>query len=59
VSLPAGFTPADRIVVVAIRTRLEISSDNPVCSASAITGTRPAYDTKCGSSKIGVARDQP
>ena len=33
--------------------------DRPVCSASAITGTRPAHDTKFSSSNNGVARDHP
>jgi hypothetical protein len=59
VSLPAGFTAADLTLLCLIATLAEISSDRPACSASAITGTRPAHDTKCSSSKIGVARDQP
>jgi hypothetical protein len=56
VSFPAGFTPADATLVDRNRTRDEISCDKPARSASAITGARPANDTRLSSSKIGVAR---
>jgi hypothetical protein len=59
VSLPAGFTPADLTLVAPIVTRSSISSDRPACSANAITGARPAYDTRFSSSNNGTARDQP
>jgi hypothetical protein len=59
VSLPAGFTAADFTLVDWIATRSSISCDKPACSASAITGTRPAHDTKFSSSNNGTARDQP
>src|SRR6266508_4720038 len=59
VTLPAGFTPADLTLVAWTATLLEISSDRPACSASAITGTNPAYDTRLSSSNKGCARDQP
>jgi hypothetical protein len=59
VSLPAGFAAAEATLVVVIATLLEISSDRPACSASAITGTRPAHDTRFSSSNSGVVRDQP
>ena len=59
VSLAAGFTPAETTLVVVIATMPEISSDRPARSARPITGTNPTHDTKLGSSKIGVARDQP
>ncbi len=42
VSLPAGFTPADRTLIAVIFTRSVTSSDRPAFSASAITGTSPA-----------------
>jgi len=57
VSLPAGFTPADLTFVVLNVTRSPISSDRPARSASAITGTSPAHDTRCSSSNSSVARD--
>ncbi len=57
VTLPAGFTAADFTLVVEIATRSAISSDRPACSASAITATRPAHDTRFSSSNKGVARD--
>jgi hypothetical protein len=59
VSLPSGFTPADFTLVVVIATRSVISSDRPACSASAITGTKPANDTRFSSSNSTVVRDQP
>jgi hypothetical protein len=59
VNLPAGFTPADLTRVALTATLLEISSDKPARSASAITGTRPAHDTRFSSSNCGCARDQP
>ncbi len=59
VTLAAGFTAADLTLVSVIETFAEISSDNSARSASAITGTSPANDTRFSSSKIGVARDKP
>jgi hypothetical protein len=59
VTFPARFTPADFTVVAVTATLFEISSDRPACSASAITGTNPAYDTRFSSSNSGCARDQP
>ena len=58
VSLPAGFTAADLTLLVLIATLAEISSDRPALSASAITGTRPAHDTRFSSSNSGAAADQ-
>jgi hypothetical protein len=60
VSLPAGFTAAEATRVEFRRsnvTRWSINSDNPACSASAITGTRPAHDTRFSSSNTAVLRD--
>jgi hypothetical protein len=57
VNLPAGFSAADLTLVVLIATLPEISSDRPARSASAITGTKPANDTRFSSSNNGVARD--
>jgi hypothetical protein len=57
VSFPAGFTPADLTLDDLNRTRCSISADNPARSASPITGTRPANDTRCSSSNTGVARN--
>ena len=59
VSFPAGFTPADatRGGSDANVTRSEMSPDSPACSASAITRTSPAHDTKFSSSNSGVALD--
>ena len=57
VSFPAGFTPAEATFDTLNLTRCPISSDSPARSARAITGTRPAHDTKCSSSNTGVARD--
>lgn len=53
VSLPTGFTPADLTRVEAMLTFSSISFDKPATSASAITGTSPACDTRCSSSKAG------
>jgi hypothetical protein len=50
VSLSVGFTAADLTLVALIATRSSISSDRLACSASAITGTRPAHDTRFSSS---------
>ena len=55
VAFPAGFTPAEPTLVFPIRTRSAINSVSPACSANAITGTRPAHDTKRSSSNNGVA----
>jgi hypothetical protein len=54
----AGYNPADATrggsdVNV---TRSATSSDSPACSASAITGTRPAHDTRFSSSNNGGRR---
>jgi hypothetical protein len=57
VSFPAGFTPAEATAVAVNDTRSLINSDRPARSASAITGTSPAHDTRFSSSKTGVARD--
>jgi hypothetical protein len=57
-SLPAGFTPADSILVVLNATFAAINSDSPACSANAIHGTNPAHDTKRSSSNIGIASNQ-
>jgi hypothetical protein len=59
VTLPAGFTAAEATLVSVIATLAATSSDRPARSASAITGTRPAHDTRLSSSNTGVARDQP
>lgn len=59
VILRAGFTPVDFTRVAPITTLLEISSDNPACSASAITGTNPEHDTRFSSSNENWARAQP
>ncbi len=56
-SFPAGFTAADFTLVCLIATRPATSSDSPARSASAITGTSPAHDTKLVSSNNGVTRD--
>src|SRR5680860_1000963 len=57
VTFPDGFTPAEATRVEATFTRSAINCESPACSASAITGTRPASDTKCSSSNSGVALD--
>ena len=59
VSFPAGFTPAEATLDVLNLTRSAISSGRPARSANPITGTRPAHDTRCSSSKTGAARDHP
>lgn len=46
VSFPAGFTAADCTRAVSKATFAEINPDKPACSASPITGTRPANDTR-------------
>ena len=56
-SFPAGFTPADATRVSPSATRSATSSDSPACSANAITGTSPTYDTRSSSSNSGVALD--
>jgi hypothetical protein len=58
VIFPAGFAPAEATLAALIATLAEISSDSPARSASAITGTRPANDTRFSSSNSGVACDQ-
>ena len=57
VILPAGFAPAEATLVEPTATLPETSSERPARSANAITGTRPAHDTRFSSSKIGTARD--
>src|SRR6266508_4063295 len=59
VSLPAGFAPAEATRVAVIATLVEISSDRPASSASAITGASPTHDTRSSSSNCGVALDHP
>src|SRR3954452_17483524 len=59
VSFPGGFTAADLTREDLITTRSVTSSDKPASSASAITGTRPAHDTRLPSSNNGAARDHP
>ena len=56
-SFPAGFTPAEATRVSPSATRSAISCDSPACSANAITGTKPASDTRSSSSNSGVALD--
>ena len=57
VIFPAGFTPAEATRTESNETRSLTSWDRPACSASAITGTNPAHDTRFSSSEIGVAVD--
>ena len=59
VSFPAGFTPAEATLRRAEPDPLRDQLRSPACSAKPITGTRPAHDTRCSSSKTGAARDQP
>ena len=49
-SFGAGFADPDLILGSAMRTFSASSSDSPVCSASVITGTSPAHDTRLSSS---------
>ncbi len=58
VSLPAGLAPAEGTVVAVNATLPATSSDRPACSARAITGTRPAHDTRLSSSNRGASWDQ-
>src|SRR5258707_27676 len=51
VSFPAGLTAPDRTRVLGRSTWSRINRERPVCSASSITGTRPAADTRFRSSK--------
>src|SRR6476619_8108779 len=46
----AGLAAADLIRGSAICTFSPRSRKSPVCSANVITGTSPAYDTRCSSS---------
>ena len=56
VTFPAGFTPAEATRrLTRAGPASASSSDSPACSASAITGTRPAHDTRWASSNSGVA----
>src|SRR3954454_21684531 len=59
VTLPAGFVPAEatRGATEARVTFWATSSESPACSANAITGTRPASDTRLSSSNKAVALD--
>ena len=50
VSFGAGLADPDLIRGAAIRTFSASSRDSPVCSASVITGTSPAHDTRWSSS---------
>src|SRR6266487_1650582 len=56
VILPAGFTPVDGIGGSRICTASATRSCRPVSSASRITGTRPAHDTRFSSSNWIAAR---
>jgi len=58
-TFPAGFTPAEATLVVSaqIATLSPTSFESPARSASAITGTSPAHDTRFSSSNMNVARD--
>ena len=49
-SFGAGLAAADLILVSAMCTFSASSSARPVCSASVITGTSPAHDTRLSSS---------
>src|SRR4051794_8800614 len=59
VTSPAGFVPAEatRGATEARVTFWATSFESPACSANAITGTRPASDTRLSSSNKGVALD--
>ncbi|GBE68337.1 hypothetical protein MFM001_47990 [Mycobacterium sp. MFM001] len=49
-SLGAGLADPDLIRGALMQTFLSSNRNNPVCSASVITGTSPAHDTRCSSS---------
>ena len=51
VSFGVGFAAADVTRSSANLTCSSISAESPACSASSITGTRPAHDTRFSSSK--------
>ena len=55
--LPGVSSSAETTRVAPSSTRSATSSDSPACSAKAITGTKPASDTRCSSSNSGVAVD--
>ena len=50
-SFGAGLAAPDLIRGSAMCTFSPSSRESPVCSANVITGTSPAYDTRCSSSK--------
>ncbi len=54
VNFSAGFAPAEATLDLRRLTRPAISADRPACSASPITGARPAHDTKCSSSNTAL-----
>lgn len=56
VSLPTGFAPAEGTIVSVNATLPATSFDRPARSPSAITGTKPAHDTRLSSSNN---RDRP
>ena len=52
VSFPTGLTAPDFTRVDGRSTCLPINRERPVCSASSMIGTKPAADTRFGSSNI-------
>ncbi|MDT5362786.1 MAG: hypothetical protein QOC69_4548 [Mycobacterium sp.] len=50
VSFPAGLTAPEATRVLGTSTCSRINRERPVCSASSMTGTRPAADTRFRSS---------
>ena len=58
VSFGVGFAAPDLTRSLVNRTCSSNSSDNPACSASSITGTRPAHDTRFASSNTATPRSQ-
>src|SRR6478752_399624 len=52
VSFPTGLTAPDFTRVDGRSTCLPINHERPVCSASSMIGTKPAADTRFGSSNI-------
>lgn len=55
--LPAGLVPVEAIGGAVIFTCSVTRSDSPACSASAITGTSPAHDTRFSSSNRTTGPD--
>ena len=54
-SFGAGLAAPDLIRGSAMWTFSPSSRESPVCSANVITGTSPAYDTRCSSSNTAEA----